>query len=70
MDGEEAWIVEQILDERTTKQGRSTLKQAHVKWQDYTEPTWEPVDNICMTNAWKKWVKTRTKKKGGGNVMG
>jgi hypothetical protein len=39
MDGEEAWIVKRILDKKTTKQGRRTLKQAHVKWQDYTEPT-------------------------------
>jgi hypothetical protein len=51
MDGEEAWIVERILDERTTKMGRTTLKQAHVKWQDYTEPTWEPIGNVCKTNA-------------------
>ena len=59
MDGEETWIVERILDERTTKRGRKTCKEAHVKWEDYVEPTWEPVENVRKTEAWKKWNKNR-----------
>jgi hypothetical protein len=30
-DGEEVWLVERILDERTTKQGRKAFKEVHVK---------------------------------------
>jgi hypothetical protein len=65
-DGEDVWLVERILDERTTKQGRKGFKEAHVKWLDYTEPTWEPVSNVVKTDAWKKWAKLRAKRKGGG----
>jgi hypothetical protein len=57
MDGEQAWLVERILEERTTKQGRKGFKEAYVKWMDYTEPTWKPVSNILKIDAWKKWTK-------------
>ncbi|KAF7566012.1 hypothetical protein PtrM4_054460 [Pyrenophora tritici-repentis] len=70
VDGEEVWLVERVLDERTIKQGRKGSKEAYVKWVDYTEPTWEPVSNVLKTDAWKKWIKLRAKKKGGGNVTG
>jgi hypothetical protein len=30
-DREEVWLVERILDERTTKQGRKGCKEVHVK---------------------------------------
>ncbi|KAF7574116.1 hypothetical protein PtrM4_057390 [Pyrenophora tritici-repentis] len=66
VDGEEVWLVERVLDERTIKQGRKGSKEAYVKWVDYTEPTWEPVSNVLKTDAWKKWIKLRAKKKGGG----
>lgn len=64
IDGEEAWLVERILDERTTRRGRRIFKEARIKWVDYTDPTWEPVENVRKTDAWKLWTKTR--KKGGG----
>jgi hypothetical protein len=69
LDGEEVWIVERILDERTRKHGRKNIKEAYVKWIDYAEPTWQPVDDVCKTEAWKLWIKKR-KRGGGGNVTG
>jgi hypothetical protein len=30
-DREEVWLVERILDKRTTKQGRKAFKEVHVK---------------------------------------
>jgi hypothetical protein len=65
-DGEEVWLVERILDERTIKQGKKGFREAFVKWLDYAEPTWEPVSNVLKTDAWKKWVTSRAKKGGGG----
>ena len=62
----DVWLVERILGERTTKHGRKEFKEAHVKWLDYTEPTWEPLSNVFKTDAWKKWAKLRAKRKGGG----
>ncbi|KAI1687666.1 Pol protein [Pyrenophora tritici-repentis] len=66
VDGDELWLVERILGERTTRQGGKEIKEAYVKWVDYTEPTWEPVSNVLKTDAWRKWRKLRAKGKGGG----
>jgi hypothetical protein len=68
VDGEEEWLVERILEERTINHGRIVVKQAKVKWQDYAEPTWEPVENVLKTDAWKKWTRKRgqNRRRGGG----
>lgn len=65
IDGEENWLVERILDQRTTGHGRRSIKEAYVKWIDYLQPTWEPVGNVRHTEAWKLWVKKRKRGEGG-----
>lgn len=47
--GEEVYIVENILDKRTTKKGRVEYL---IKWKGYDDPadnTWEPEQNcVCF----------------------
>lgn len=58
LDGEEAWLVERILDEGR----RDGQKKAYVKWIGYQTPTWEPVANVKKTDAWKAWLKSKRRK--------
>ncbi|KAI1506846.1 Pol protein [Pyrenophora tritici-repentis] len=48
IDGDELWLVERILGERTIGQGGKGIKEAYVKWVDYTEPTWEPLSSYTI----------------------
>ena len=44
IDGEDAWIVEKVLNKRI----KNKLIEYLVKWEDYPdwESTWEPVTNL------------------------
>jgi hypothetical protein len=50
VDGEEMYLVEDILEER----GKGRRKQYLVKWEGYPDPTWEPASNLKHTNALKE----------------
>ncbi|KAG9184899.1 hypothetical protein G6011_06845, partial [Alternaria panax] len=51
VDGEEMYLVEEILEER----GQGHRKQYLVKWEGYPDPTWEPAVNLKETDALKDW---------------
>ena len=55
VDGQEMYLVERVLDERM----EGTYKKVLVKWQDYSQPTWEPLSTIRQTDAWKQWKKRK-----------
>jgi len=42
IDGEENFIIEKLLDHKTTRNRRSYL----VQWQGYDDPTWEPFSSV------------------------
>ena len=47
VESEEEWEVEEILDSRRTR-GRL---QYLVKWRGFTDPTWEPEENLTEVEA-------------------
>ena len=69
VDGEEMYLVEEILEER----GQGHRKQYLVKWEGYPDPTWEPAVNLKETDALKDWkhaTQEGSKPKKGGTVRG
>ena len=55
VDGEEEYDVEEILDEKYTKQGRESQFKYKVKWTGYTQPTWEGASALAETHALDRW---------------
>ena len=51
VDREGMYLVEEILKEK----GKGRRKQYLVKWEGYSDPTWEPALNLKHTNALQKW---------------
>ena len=47
VEGEEEWEVEEILDSRRTRGWLQYL----VKWRGFTDPTWEPEENLTEVEA-------------------
>ena len=65
VDGDELWLVEQILDERQKKlpgRGSRTRHEYLVKWTGYITPTWEPAVALADTDALAVYLRDR----GGG----
>ncbi len=50
-DGEEEYVVEEILRARTRKVGRGSRREILVKWTGYARPTWEPLSSLEDTAA-------------------
>ena len=62
IDGEEEFVVERVLDERTTKSGRV---QYLVRWQGYSEAddTWEPAEHMVHAGeAIAKFTRNKQEK--------
>lgn len=55
IDGEEEYLVERIMDERTKRVGRGTRREFLVKWSGYSTPTWTPATNLEDTEALDEW---------------
>ncbi|KAL2892028.1 Retrotransposable element Tf2 155 kDa protein type 1 [Ceratocystis lukuohia] len=55
INGENYWEVEKVLGERTHRDN----KQVKVKWKGYTEATWEPIDALLETDAYKQWCQEK-----------
>jgi len=62
VDGEVFYLIDRILDHRSTKQGRKRITEYLIKWQGYgpEHNTWEPQANIAasengatLQNYWK-----------------
>jgi hypothetical protein len=69
VDGEEMYLVEEILKERS----KGRRKQYLVKWEGYPDPTWEPASNLKHTDAFKEWkhaLEEGSEPKEGGTVKG
>lgn len=60
IDGEDEYIVEEILQSRTVKSGKRTKEEYLIKWQGYgyEHCTWEPLANLThcadILNAFRK----------------
>ena len=52
IDGEEEWLVEEILDERN----RYRKKEYLVKWKGYLEPNWQPASNVEECEALDRYL--------------
>jgi hypothetical protein len=46
VDGEDEWLVEEILAARSRRIGRGSRREVLVKWAGYAECSWEPVDLV------------------------
>jgi transposase InsO family protein len=69
VDGEEMYLVEEILKEKGDRQ----RKQYLVKWEGYSDPTWEPASSLKHTNALQEWKHAQeegSQPKKGGTVRG
>jgi Integrase zinc binding domain/Chromo (CHRromatin Organisation MOdifier) domain len=58
-DDDEEYAVERILDEKTARSGRCTIRKLLVKWKGYAQPTWEPYEALQDTVALTKWEDRR-----------
>ena len=60
--GEEHYLVEKLLEERTRGQGRSRRREFLVKWKGYPyyEATWEPESNLTGLDAYQEFIASRT----------
>lgn len=49
VDGEVYYLIDQILDHRSTKQGRKSITEYYIRWKGYgpEHNTWEPQSNIA-----------------------
>lgn len=50
-EGDEMWYIEAILRARTRRYGRGSRREVLVKWIGYTEPTWEPLQEVQESTA-------------------
>lgn len=55
VDGEEEFIVEEILDEKCIKRGRGSWLEYKVKWLGYTRPIWEGTSALEESSALDDW---------------
>jgi hypothetical protein len=62
VDGEEEYLVEEILEERKRRKRKEYL----TKWLGYQEPTWEPQEHLENTEALEIWERHKR----GGTVKG
>jgi len=46
VEGEDEYVVEEVVDSRWRGRGRNRKLQYKVKWQGYEELTWEPAENL------------------------
>lgn len=55
VDGHEEWVIERIIDERTTHRGKR--RSFLVRWQGYGPEgdTWEPLGNVEDSEALDRW---------------
>ena len=67
-DREALYLVDAIIKDRKKRlRGRNRYeKQFLVKWTGYQRPTWEPEENIRLTDAYKVYMQS----KGGGYCDG
>lgn len=56
VDDHEEWVVEQIVNEHRTRQGRGWRVQYEVKWLGYAETNWELVSALEETTALDEWL--------------
>jgi hypothetical protein len=64
LDGEEAWEVERILNERVRRRGRSSTIEYLVQWKGYPlhEATWEPSRNLrYASEIVRSWKESRNR---------
>jgi hypothetical protein len=61
VDDEEEWEIEEILDEKTVRYGRTCIEKRRflVKWISYPSPTWEPYKSLEDTAALTRWEDKR-----------
>jgi len=66
-DGEERWVVEDIVGERVKKRGRGCQKEYLVKWLGYEMCTWEPereCEDLAALTTWLEFSKDARNCKG------
>ena len=49
MDGEDEYFIEKINDIKYNKRKRQYMYLT--KWRGYTEPLWEPINSVGLTQA-------------------
>jgi ribosomal protein L21E len=55
IDGEDEWVVEEILEEQLRRRGRGWKLYFDVKWKGYHQTTLEPVEILENTEALDRW---------------
>ena len=55
-DDEDVWIVEKLIDDEL----RQNHRWYQVKWKGFTDPTWEPTENILDQNLIDKYWRRKT----------
>lgn len=56
VDDHEEWVVERIVNEHRTRQGRGWRVQYEVKWLGYPETNWELASALEETTALDEWL--------------
>ncbi|KAF4478229.1 Transposon Tf2-6 polyprotein [Colletotrichum fructicola Nara gc5] len=56
-EGEETWSVESIDAATWKRRGRGRRREVLVKWEGYTERTWEPVETLQGTEAMEAYER-------------
>lgn len=56
------WMVESILDMKTTRHKKRKIRKFLVKWEGYPayEATWEPESSVRQLDAYKEFMASRT----------
>ncbi|KAI0992225.1 hypothetical protein K3495_g15961 [Podosphaera aphanis] len=57
LEGNEEQFVKEILCARTEKRGRGYRRLIFVKWENFTDNTWEPLENFQETEALDRFEK-------------
>lgn len=66
-DGEERWIVEDIVGEQLKKRGRGYKKEYLVKWSEHAMCTWEPeeeCEDLAALTAWLEFSRNSRDRSG------
>lgn len=50
-EGDEMWLIDEILKARTRRHGRGSRREVLVKWKGYDEPSWEPLTELQDSEA-------------------
>jgi len=63
IDGEDMWLVEAILGEKIGRKGQQKRNQKYylVKWEGYTNPTWEPASALEHSDALRSYLQKNQK---------